>query len=397
VRFSRVRNRNTSSNHPGAIVIEGHVQGLSNVRSLGEIGIPVYVLDKTNCIARYSKYCTGFWICPDFAEEEFAKFLMKLAISESLQDWILIPSNDHAVVTISRFKKELENYYRVITPGIKTIDKIIDKSKLNQLAEKIQVPSPKTIKNSSETPKIFNDFPALIKGRTGLSFYRTIGKKAFLVKDSAELKEKLSLISSKIELSNTITQELIPNDGGEKTISFTAFAEKGEIKTYWIGEKVREHPVNFGTATFCKVIENHHLLKPSNALLKELGYTGVCEIEYLRDPRDNQYKLIEINPRTWLWVGLAKVCKVDYAKLIYDYFHGSIKFPVQDDILTNLSWANFATDFLFSLHGIIKREIKLREVLRSYQTNVVRAVHSHSDIRPGISYLFFLIKYIRTR
>ncbi len=30
---------------PGAIIIEGHVQGLSNVRSLGEAGIPVFVID----------------------------------------------------------------------------------------------------------------------------------------------------------------------------------------------------------------------------------------------------------------------------------------------------------------------------------------------------------------
>ena len=45
----------------GAIVIEGHVQGLSNTRSLGELGIPVYVLDVSHCLAQYSKYCR--WIC----------------------------------------------------------------------------------------------------------------------------------------------------------------------------------------------------------------------------------------------------------------------------------------------------------------------------------------------
>ena len=43
-------------NNTGVIVIEGHVQGLSNTRSLGEKGIPVYVVDKDNCIARYSRY-----------------------------------------------------------------------------------------------------------------------------------------------------------------------------------------------------------------------------------------------------------------------------------------------------------------------------------------------------
>ena len=49
----------------GAIVIEGHVQGLSNTRSLGELGIPVYVLDVSHCLAQYSKYCTKYFRCPN--------------------------------------------------------------------------------------------------------------------------------------------------------------------------------------------------------------------------------------------------------------------------------------------------------------------------------------------
>jgi len=46
---------------PGAIIIEGHVQGLSNTHALGAAGIPVVVVDTANCIARYSRYCKGFF------------------------------------------------------------------------------------------------------------------------------------------------------------------------------------------------------------------------------------------------------------------------------------------------------------------------------------------------
>ncbi len=41
----------------GAIVLEGHVQGLSNTRSLGELGIPVYVIDVVHCLAQHSRFC----------------------------------------------------------------------------------------------------------------------------------------------------------------------------------------------------------------------------------------------------------------------------------------------------------------------------------------------------
>ncbi len=76
-------------NRPGAIIIEGHVQGLANTRALGREGIPVFVIDKTNCIARYSKYCKKYFRCPDFTKYEFVDFLIQLAKRENLKDWVL--------------------------------------------------------------------------------------------------------------------------------------------------------------------------------------------------------------------------------------------------------------------------------------------------------------------
>ena len=91
-----------SSNIPGAIIIEGHVQGLSNTRALGMEGIPVIVIDTRNCIARYSKFCNKFFICPSFIEDGFVRFLLELCESEGLHGWLLLPSNDHAVYSISK-------------------------------------------------------------------------------------------------------------------------------------------------------------------------------------------------------------------------------------------------------------------------------------------------------
>ena len=133
-----------SNGMKGAIIIEGHVQGLSNTRALGEAGIPVYVIDKNICLARFSKYCKKFFICPDFISEEFVPFLIELAIKENLSGWALIPSNDHAVYSISKNKSELERYFKIITPEIGVVEKIYDKSALLTIAEKLNIPYPKT-------------------------------------------------------------------------------------------------------------------------------------------------------------------------------------------------------------------------------------------------------------
>ena len=389
-------NNNSSK---GAIIIEGHVQGLSNIRSLGEAGIPAFVVDTENCIARYSQYCQKFFQSPDFIKDEFADFLIDLAIQENIRDWVLIPSNDHAVYTISKHKEKLEKYYKIITPELDIIDLIYDKTKLINLARENTIPVPETLTYHSTEEALANieNFPVLIKGRNGLTFYKKVGKKAFVANDQEELKNHLSLIRDKYDLSKTFTQELIPHNGENKTISFTAFCEKGEIKTHWTGVKLREHPIQFGTATFSQNTHIAECYRHSRKILKSLQYTGVCEIEYLKDPRTNDYKLIEINPRTWLWVELAKASGVDYAKLIYNYMHNNLmEYPVATK--ETKYWINPLSDFPFSLIGMIRGHIKIRTYLSYlFKRNKVNALFDRTDPKPAFIYMRNVLSYIKNR
>jgi len=381
----------------GALVIEGHVQGLSNTRALGEQGISVYVLDKSNCIARYSKYCKRFFRCPDYISEDFVSFLIELAKQEKLTGWVLIPSNDHAVYNISKNKTKLEKYYKVITPGIEVIEKIYDKSRLLSIAEKCQVPYPITqyFHEVNEPVSDTLKFPLLTKGRNGLSFYKALGKKAFFAKNENELRLHLNEIAKKCPLEITFTQELIPFVKKNKTISFTAFAVNGDIKTHWIGVKLREHPIRFGTATFTQSIECHVLFDPSQRLLHEINYTGVCEIEYLLDPRDNQYKLIEINARTWLWVELAKKCKVNYALFIYQFVN-NIPSIYPKNYTAGKEWMHYVTDIPFSFLGLLKGEYSFFKLLKTYIVLPHPAVFKLKDILPFFAEFFIVpLRFIK--
>lgn len=386
------------TNRPGAIVIEGHVQGLSNTRSLGEAGIPVIVVDKVNCIARYSKYCTKFFQCPDFITDEFAKFLIDLASRENLGGWTLIPSNDHAVHTLARFKNKLEKYYKVITPDLDTVLNIYDKSRLLSIAQKSSTPFPVTQYFKTTEDKINKEltFPVLIKGRKGLTFYKTFGKKAFRAENEKEFREILKEINEKIDLQETFTQELIPNDGKNKTISFTAFCINGEIKSYWMGVKLREHPIQFGTATFAESMYEEVCYNQSVSLLKTLNYTGVCEVEYLKDPRNDIFKLIEINARTWLWVGLAKHCGIDYAKMIYNYCN-HLEFEYSNNYKRNIKWINWYTDFPIAMYSILKGELSPKKYLHSLSGEKTRAIYNPRDFKPTVAFLVLLISFYRKR
>ncbi len=387
---------NTPNHQPGAIIIEGHVQGLSNTRSLGEAGIPVIVVDKNNCIARYSKYCRKFFKCPDFQSDAFADFLIDLGERENLQEWMLLPSNDHAVYSISRHKERLEKIYKVITPSEKIISQIYNKQNLLTNAEKSGTPYPASwfpVKYDEPIPGNLQ-FPVLVKGKFGLNFYKSTGRKAFLIQDAAGLDDLLKKLSAQLPATDLFIQELIQLNAENKTLSFCAFCDKGEVKAFWMGKKLREHPVEFGTATLAESVYVEEVIKPTAHLLKQLNYTGPCEVEFLLDPADNQYKLIEINARTWLWVGLAKACGVNFALMAYNYVNGiEQRYPSQYE--TDKKWKNIFTDIPFSLLAKFKR--KYTSISNGKKGKTIDALWMKNDKRPFFMYPVLIFNFFKNR
>ena len=372
---------------PGAIVLEGHVQGLSNVRSLGELGIPVYVVDQNKCLAQYSKYCTAHFICPSFISSEFPEFLIELAQSKGLHGWFLIASNDHIVEQLSKNKERLIPFYHFLVPGQGDLERIIDKYRLMQEAQQCGTHTPKTFDVNSLPDLSALHFPLLIKGRRGLSFYKKTHKKAIQVNSPDELNTSINLLQPLLHSSEFMIQELIQSQEKDHVVSFTCFAENGLIKTYWMGRKLREHPIQYGTATLAESFMDAAVLNEASPLIQQLNYTGICEIEFLRDKRDGTYKLIEINPRTWLWVGLAKACGIDYAKIAYRYandIHQS--FPTQ--YVVGKKWINRLTDSVFALKSLFAHKTNFKEYINSIKGDKVYAIWSKDDPLPGLVFPF---------
>ena len=381
---------------PGALVIEGHVQGLSNTRSLGELGVPVYVLDVNPCLAQFSRYCKKFFRCPSFSSAEFPDFLVKLAVEENLKGWLIMASNDHIVEQLSRNRNRLEPYYHFLVPGPEVLERIIDKSLLMQEAERCSVHIPGTYRlRGSHLPENMS-FPVLVKGCKGLSFYKATHMKAIQVNDREELQRTITHLSQCMDSSDYMIQELIESEKHDHIVSFTCFAVDGEIKTYWMGEKLREHPIKYGTATFARSMFSGSVLQEAIPLMRQLAYTGICEIEFIKDRKDGLYKLIEINPRTWLWVGLAKACGIDYAKIAYNFCNGiPIRYPQEYKV--GLKWINALTDGAFSLKAIIAGTLSLKEYFSSLRGPKVRAIWSNRDWLPGIVFPFMSLYIARKR
>ena len=255
----------------GVIIIEGHVQGLSNLRSIGEAGIPAWVLDQNNCIARYSKYCSKFIKCSPYESIEFINELKEIGIQYNLKNCLLIPSNDKAVHNLSKHSEQLKPHFILFSSEIDVIENIINKKKLLQIAQSENIPIPPSHYFTSADESIPSEitYPFIIKGCIGQDFYKNIGKKVIVIRNEKELKKTLLHIENSIGLDNSITQSIINRKKSNPTVSFCCLSQDGQIISYWMGEKLNEHPVRYGTATLARSAFVEEIIEPSKKLLKK--------------------------------------------------------------------------------------------------------------------------------
>ena len=374
----------------GVIILGGFIQALSLVRSLAELDIPVYVAEDKECLAGFSRYCNKFLKSPKSDSPELAAFLLSVAKKYGLKDWLLLPTNDHQVENLSKNRETLQDYYKFLVPAESDLYHIINKKNLLEIAKTCGTNIPRTCYiESIEEAQDFR-YPLLVKGNYGCSFYQTMHKKAFKVDTYEELQEVLDNLSKVTDVHDVMIQEVIPSRACDHVLSFTCFAIQGEIKSFWMGEKLRERPIDNGTATFAMSVMHQEVISQASPLMKAQRYTGACEVEFMYDHRDDMWKLIEINPRTWKWVGLAKDCGIDYAKMLYRYANGIAQdYPKTYTVGTK--WIDHLTDPIVGLKMIKANRIKLTDYIKSYSGKTLAATWSWKDPLPTLFFPFYSI------
>lgn len=384
----------------GCVIIGGHVQGLDLTRSLGLKGIPVVVIDTDISIASKSKFCKRSFKCPDYKSEEFIQFLSELADKQSLKGWILLPTNDFASINISLNKNKLIKYYKFTVPEKKIFDQFYNKKKTVLLAKKTNVHTPQTwfLETLEDILQIDKVYPIVFRGITGLDFYKAFGRKLFEAKCNNDLQKIYKIfIARDFEPSNIMVQEKIPFNKHKRGYYFTSFCVNGVIKSFFMWEKLREHPLRHGTSTWCKSIYIKDLYEQSIAFLLESNYTGVSEIEYLFDSKDKKYKLIEVNARTFLQTSLSRRSGIDYPNMIYNFLNDKeIAFP--QEYKSEIHWLHFWTDLFYGLVGVLRNEITLKEYFYPYFKikNKAFAVLDWNDIKPFL-WETILLPYIKLK
>jgi D-aspartate ligase len=316
----RAIEREIPADRPVAIVFNSHITGLAVSRSLGKQRIPIIALDRdARAYGLYSKYVTISALCPNplTQEKEFVELLLDIG-KRLPRKGVLFPSNDEWVFTVSRYREQLSEFYEFPFSDLETIESILNKKRLYKEAERLGIPIPKTWYpeewDSLQELAAALPYPCIVKPIEQRSFYESFSVKVYQAND----KEQLLTLLKETKEHGVVIQEII----GQRLSDFYSLCsyvgKDQQIKGLFVGRKLEQYPAAFGTGCLVTSEYVEKIAKDGAEILHTLGYQGISESEFIYDERDEQYKLLDINTRTWKWIGLPIHSGVDLPFLAYE-------------------------------------------------------------------------------
>jgi predicted ATP-grasp superfamily ATP-dependent carboligase len=213
---------------------------------------------------------------------------------------------------VSKHSAVIEKYTNLIVPAFESF--------------KVASDNQRTLEDSNELgiacPKVLNDEEAideLQRNERRTDLVRVVikprqdfggGSGVFFVKDlEAFTKAKLKV---EREFDKSVVQEYIPGDTTSMRTVNLLFDKQSRLAAYFTSKKIRQWPDSGGISALSISTHEWELVELVLPFFSKWRWRGPAEVEFKIDSRDNQPKLIEINPRFWGYIGFPIRCGVNF-------------------------------------------------------------------------------------
>jgi len=290
----------------------------------------------------------------------------------------------------------LTGFFRVPTPAWDITQWFWDKRNTYRRAKELGIPTPSTwyIRDVSDLEQIDTDPPFAIKPAIKEHFIYSTKVKAWRANSRTELRELFQRAASLVGPGEVMVQSLIPG-GGTQQFGYGAFFKEGRALGSMVVRRARQHPPEFGrSSTYVETIELPLLEDFSERFLRAINYYGLVELEYKLDPRDQQYKLLDVNGRTWGYHTLGFKAGVDFPSMLFADQVGEPVEPCRGR--PGVKWIRLVTDVPTSILEILGGRQNWRSYLQSLLKSDIESVFSGEDPLPGMMELA-LIPYLAVK
>lgn len=369
------------------IILGNHIQGLGVSRICHKLGMEVILYNEGGaCVTRFSNTCGTF---KQFdGDEDLLEQLLQLDVP--LKEALLMPTNDRFVGFMADHTKALENKYQLSIPTPEITDIAYNKIKTYTTAKGLGIPIPESFFPTNEQGlrevKDKITYPVIIKPAVMHKFYSKLKKKVYLCRNQDELIENYRLAVQVIVPEEVIVQEFLAG-GATKLYSFGSFCSGEKVWGSFIANRIRQKPMDFGiSTTFAKTVLNPRIDELAKRFLTGIEYFGLSEVEFMFDDRTNDFKLIEINPRTWKWHSITNSVGINLIGMMIDYLNGNI-LKEQHNTKENIGWTERLTDTYVVLTEAMKGRLNYQDYWQSVSQPKEYACFSWKDPMPGMMYI----------
>lgn len=291
---------------PGLIVKFGdyplHHGGVGAIRSLGRLGIPMYAITEDRYTpAAASRYLRRAFVWPTTGTEEPERLVEGLLrIGQRIgRPTVLVPTDEEAAVLIAEHQDELGDRFLFPRVDAKLPRRLASKQGLHELCVEHGIPSPQAaFPQSYEEIVAFAErarFPVVAKNRE--AFVRRSRPAVNGTTRIATREGLLTLARDWGAQPGVILQEYLPREEAEDWIVHAYFDADSTPLAMFTGVKVRSWPPHAGMTANAYVVDNPELADLAARFIKQIGFSGVIDLDLRFDRRDGQYKLLDFNPR----------------------------------------------------------------------------------------------------
>ena len=275
-----------------------HHGALAVARTLGRLGVPVYaVVEDAYTPLAMTRYLTKAFVwdsCPT-DPESFVRAMS--SIGESIaRPAIIIPMDDLSAVFVAENAASLAPWFIMPRVQPQLPHQLANKACLHTLCAEIGIPSARSvIPHSIDDLRAFTEgakFPVVVKAaeqwlplkdRFSTIVLQTPGQLFKFYEDyNYEAGQRL------------IIQEYIP---GDDWICHGYYNSEKNTSLTFTGRKLRAYPTDAGSTALGVSVDNEALRCASEKLLKAVAYSGIIDMDWRKDDRDGQYKILDCNPR----------------------------------------------------------------------------------------------------
>jgi len=357
------------------------------IRSLGRVGIPVFVVHETrNAPSLRSKYCRGVFelSLTDAPRDAAVESLLHIAATVGGRP-LLIPTEDVSCLFVDENADALRRSYRFPRQPRGLVHSLSSKQEMYTLCKRLEVPTPESAFVDSRSDVIqfgkSATFPIMVKPVDNRAFQDFPGAGKAVAADPAELLSIFDRLSQNGARSVLALQEYIPG-GAESVWMFNGYFDRESTCLFSVtGKKLRQYPPYVGQTSLGVCEPNRTVSETTQRLMREVGYRGILDIGYRYDARDGKYKLLDVNPRIGAAFRLFGAENgLDVARALYLNMTGQAV-PAAGET-RNRKWCVENYDLVASLRYYRDGRLSLRDWISSLRDVNECAWLAADDLRP---------------